>query len=240
MGLATEAWIGGLGDLRKDLATSLAESSSAAIARAQRELAIAIGVTGAVVLVTLMLAVALLRSVTQGVARLSERARRIQQGELAIEPIPPGGPRDIALLTSAFNDMAETLRGVDERASALAGGGDLASSTRALPGKIGEAMDRSVVRLSQATRTLRAREALSRSIVASAADAVWTVDSDGVIRSANGAASRTFGLAEDEMTGRPSTRRRTGGARARARRRRGARARSTARRWSFPTATGTW
>ena len=163
---------------------------------------IAVGVTAAVVLVTLVLAIALLRSVTRGVARLTERSQRIQQGELAIEPIPPGGPRDIALLTGTFNDMAETLRGVDERASALAGGGDLASSTRALPGRIGEAMDRSVARLSQATRTLRAREALSRSIVASAADAVWTVDPDGVIRSANGAASRTFGLAEDEMTGR--------------------------------------
>lgn len=196
--------VGDLSDVRSAIAATLTADNAATISSTRRALWLAIGITLTVTLLTLAMVYLLLRSVTGSISTLVRQARRVGEGDLDIESLPPEGPADMRVLTDAFNDMTETLRGVAERAEHLAAEGqdDPAASEHPLPGAIGAALDRTVERLGVATERLRAREMLARTLIETASEGVWTIDADGVIRSVNSAAVRISGLSEEEMVGR--------------------------------------
>jgi diguanylate cyclase (GGDEF)-like protein/PAS domain S-box-containing protein len=202
-GLGLKTRLDALDALRLSMADHSAEVAAHEIATARRSLIVAAGVTLLLTALTIALVVGLVSSLTRVVRRLAEQARRIQAGELSAPALPVEGPRDFRILTESFNDMTATLHGVETRAEAMAEGAPQVSDP--LPGAIGAALDRSVALLSETTERLRAREALARSIVETAAEAVWTVDADGVVRTANAAAQRLSGLAEDQMVGQVCT-----------------------------------
>ncbi len=204
--LAALAQIQVLDQVGEDLADVLDQRASASIASARNDLIISAVVTVVLVLATIGLVAGILRSVSQNFRALIGRANEIQQGDLGVPAIPERGPEDIRVLTRSFNEMAQTLRGVGERAEDLAAEPTPEPPDRSpLPGAIGRALDASVARLATVTRRLRAREAFVTSIVDTAPQAVWAVDSTGVIRSANGAAEAMSGYPADQMVGRPAS-----------------------------------
>lgn len=74
----------------------------------------------------------------------------------------------------------------------------------ALPGlkKINESLEEEIKRRATAEENLRDRSTRLASIVNTAADAIITIDQNGVIESANGTAERMFGWKAEEMIGR--------------------------------------
>lgn len=93
------------------------------------------------------------RTLTRPLKRLSSSASRIHSGEFDLEPLPESGPREVVTTTSAFNDMASTLKGVEAKTMALATE-DLSHPElqMPLPGRTGQALQVAVDKLSAAIR----------------------------------------------------------------------------------------
>ena len=159
------------------------------------------GVAG-VTVATLALLVLVGLSVFRPLRRLTDLARRVGHGELDPRPLPVTGPSDVRVLTASMNRMVETLHGVELQLHALAEGGG-AGVPDAAPGTIGITLRRSFDKVRSMTAQLHESEQLSSAIVAQAADAIWTIDADRRIRSANGAAAMLLGVTVDDQIGRP-------------------------------------
>lgn len=204
--LAVRDYVVETSSIRTEVAAALQARSDAAITAARRDVWIAACVTALLLATTIGLIWLLVRSTTRGLGRLTVRARAITAGELGGTPLPESGPEDLVALTRAVNEMTDTLCGVEAKAQAIADGGTSdPDASLPLPGAIGASMDKVVARVAAMTEQLRAREALARAIVDTAAEAVWTIDADGVIRTANSAAARLTGYTIFEMVGRPCT-----------------------------------
>ncbi len=142
-------------------------------------------------LVGLIAALLMSLSLLRPLLRLGRRAQRISQGKLDDEPLPVKGPRDLRSLTTTMNTMLDTLGLVERQAAALAAGRlDDASLGQESPGRLGAAIRRSVVRLTEVTTSLQTSEARASAIVSHALVAIWTIDPHGRIVSANAAAER--------------------------------------------------
>ncbi|QYG94958.1 EAL domain-containing protein [Iamia sp. SCSIO 61187] len=103
-------------------------------------LAIALSVTAAVLFG---------RSIVTPVRRLTDHAERIGRGELTLDPLPLGGPPEVATASVAFNDVVGTLRLLEQKGRALADVDlDHPSLHQALPGELGAALQRSTEVLS--------------------------------------------------------------------------------------------
>lgn len=157
---------------------------------------------GSVIAVSVLLLFFASWSTLRPLRRLTRRARRISDGTFDLEPLPIRGPADVRTLTSTVNKMTATLRAVDHEIGILATGpGDHHSVD--LPGAIGVSLKQSFHRLESTTRQLHASELLARAIVEQAADAIWTIDTDGIITRANAAAGTLTGVAADDQIGTP-------------------------------------
>ena len=103
-------------------------------------LAIGLSVTGAVLFG---------RSIISPVRRLTDHAERVGSGELTLDPLPLGGPPDVAVASAAVNDVVGTLRLLEEKTHALADLDlDHPSLAEPLPGELGAALQRSTEVLS--------------------------------------------------------------------------------------------
>ncbi|MGK2928342.1 MAG: diguanylate cyclase [Acidimicrobiales bacterium] len=124
----------------EDIAADQVRSDTAAVSRA---------VIGTSLLSVLSIGLALLtaRLVTLPVRDLEEAARRVEQGELAVSPISPRGPRELTATVRAFNDMAATLAGVERHAVALAEDPNGPERDDPLPGRTGRALQATFDRL---------------------------------------------------------------------------------------------
>lgn len=177
-----------------ELETDAAEASRAA--RNTRLFAGGIAATS----LTIMLLVAW--STLRPLRRLTRHAAAISDGSFDVKPLPERGPRDVRALTNTMNSMAATLRGIEHEISELASGAGGAHD-RELPGKIGVSITRSFDRLEAVTSQLHASEQLASSIVEQAADAIWTVDEQGLISTANGSSVELLGIPAAEQIGQP-------------------------------------
>ena len=156
----------------------------------------------AIAALTLSLIAVALFSILTPLGRLRSRADDINRGELALVPLPVRGPSDLRALTNAMNEMLATLHRVNDEITRLAAGDVDASSTPDLPGAIGISMRESVRHLATVTAQLHRSEQLSSAIVTKAADAIWTIDTDGVIRTANEASGHLTRVPPHEQIGR--------------------------------------
>ncbi len=163
-----------------------------------RWLMVAVGVTTAA-----LLAFAIV-TIVAPLRRLNRRARDITDGELALEPLPVRGPGDVRTLTRTVNEMLSTLHLVDRQITGLASGSTAPGSIE-VPGAIGVSLRESVEHLADVTHQLHRSEELASAIVEQAVDAIWTVDADGMIRSANTASEHLVGVPAVAQIGRPIT-----------------------------------
>lgn len=126
-------------DLGSGARDQAADDTSAAVGRT-------VGVV-VVALVSLGLALATANEVLRPTRALQDAARRVEQGEFDLEPVPPEGPRELRATVDAFNDMAATLAAVEDHAVALSEDPDDPIHAEPLPGRTGQAMQAALDRL---------------------------------------------------------------------------------------------
>jgi diguanylate cyclase (GGDEF)-like protein/PAS domain S-box-containing protein len=163
-------------------------AAEADLRRALLVAAVAVAVTGAVtVLVT--------RSLARPLSALARRARRLGEGDLGTaEPVAVSGRDEVATLAATFEEMERNLLLIGAQTEALAAGRvDAPVLAIDAPGRLGALLRTSVATLSETTRRLRDSEALSRTIVDSAPDAIVVADAAGTIISANASARELAG-----------------------------------------------
>ena len=101
------------------------------------------------------------RMLIRPLERLAAAARQIHHGDFDPERLPPAGPQEVVATTSAFNDMARTLKAVEAKAVALAAE-DLSHPEllTPLPGRTGRALQASVDTLAARIREREVQRAL--------------------------------------------------------------------------------
>lgn len=107
--------------------------------------------------VSLVLLILVMRSILRPLGRLMRQARKVRQGDLAIEEVKPTGPTDLRVVTRAFNDMVTSLQAYETQLDRLAQGDTKVDPT--LPGPLGDTVRRSVGQLANLTAQLHASEA---------------------------------------------------------------------------------
>ncbi|MDZ7674103.1 MAG: diguanylate cyclase [Acidimicrobiales bacterium] len=118
-----------------------------------------LGGTALLTAVALVVATRIAHSVARPMERIADAAGRVQQGELELEPVESGGPREVAATADAFNDMAATLTEVERRTIALAEEPDDPSLNTPLPGRVGQALQGALDRLRVSIRLAEDRRA---------------------------------------------------------------------------------
>ena len=200
--LAANSRATALSDLRSDVANSVLARSQDDARAARTDLIVAAIIAAALVIATLVLGLMTVRRVSARLGALTSRAHQIGQGELNVTPLDEEGNDEITVLARSFDEMAATLSGVSRQAESLAEGHtDDPALAEELPGRIGRSLQGSVARLRKMTARLRAGEALARSVVETAGEAIWLLDGSGQVVWANEAAASLLGLPASEQTG---------------------------------------
>lgn len=171
-----------LGDLLADVDRREADAES--------DLRLALILAASAVLVTGAVTLLVTRSLSRPLTALAARARRLGEGELGgADTVEVAGRDEVATLAATFEEMERNLVLIGAQTEALAAGEvDAAVLAVDAPGRMGSLLRRSVATLSDTTRRLRDSEALSRTIVDSAPDAIVVADLEGTIISANASA----------------------------------------------------
>ncbi len=191
-----------LSDLRSEVADSLLAQSENAARSARTDLIIATLLTSALIIATFILGLVTVRRVSARLGALTSRAHQIGRGDLDVQPLDARGNDEITVLARSFDEMAATLAGVSRQADSIAEGRtDDPALAEELPGQIGRSLQGSVARLRKITARLRAGEALARSVVENAAEAIWLLDGNGQVVWTNDAAATLLGRPADEQTG---------------------------------------
>lgn len=90
------------------------------------------------------------RSITRPLHLLTEQVRRVGEGQLTLPPLPLSGPPELAVASSAFNDVTANLDLLERKAQALSEC-DFSREelSQPLPGRLGEALNASLEVLSE-------------------------------------------------------------------------------------------
>ncbi|MCZ7535278.1 MAG: sensor domain-containing diguanylate cyclase [Acidimicrobiia bacterium] len=98
---------------------------------------------------TLAMTILSARSIGLSLRRLDEQARNVSSGALGTPLVDERGPREIAAVARALNELVVALRVAERQAAALADGQiDDESMSEAMPGALGGSLERAVDRLS--------------------------------------------------------------------------------------------
>lgn len=155
-----------------------------------------------ITMVALVLVWLTARSILRPLLRLGRRAAEIGRGEIALGPLPVRGPTMLRAVTRTMNAMHATLRQVERQAAAIAEGRlDDPSLREDSPGTLGASLRSSVERLARVTAQLQASEERSSAIVSYATVAIWTVDDERRIVSANSAATELLAVPAEAQVG---------------------------------------
>ena len=148
-----------LTDVVRAAAVDLEESASEHASWAARTMAIQLVGMSALVIVAIGVGTAMTRAITAPVRRLEGAVRQVEAGEFQLDPLPDRGPRELAAMARAFNDMSGTLAAVEDHAVALAADPRSPVLDEALPGRTGEAMQAAIDRLRNSIAEAEARRA---------------------------------------------------------------------------------
>lgn len=145
-GLSDYAAIGSIPELASQAVADAATERAAEAASDARK-ALASGLVA--VAVALVAAVWFGRSITRPLGLLADQAQRVRAGDLRLPPLPLVGPPELAVASAAFNDVTENLVLMEEKALALSACDfESPALSRALPGRLGEALHESLQVLS--------------------------------------------------------------------------------------------
>ncbi len=148
-----------LTDVVRAAAVDLEEAASEHASWAARTMVIQFVGMSALVIVSIGVGTAMTRAITAPVRRLEGAVRQVEAGEFQLEPLPDRGPRELAAMARAFNDMSGTLAAVEDHAVALAADPGSPVLDEALPGRTGEAMQAAIDRLRASIAEAEARRA---------------------------------------------------------------------------------
>ncbi|MFN8052416.1 MAG: EAL domain-containing protein [Acidimicrobiales bacterium] len=191
-----------LPEIRGELADQVKAESDTTIREANRWVRSSLALAIALAAMIITTAVTISRVVVRRLELLARAASRIGDGDIDEDPLPPGGPREIAEVTIAFNRMSDLLLTLDRQVGAIGNARlDDPSLDKTLPGRIGSEIQQSVRLIATTNESLRAAQALAAAIIEAAVDAIITVGADGVIRSANPAANAVAGRSSDDLEG---------------------------------------
>ncbi|MBI2708805.1 MAG: EAL domain-containing protein [Actinobacteria bacterium] len=145
--------------VRQELADRLTRSARTRSADAAASLRLVLTASALIALVTGIVVLVIMRSLVTALRAVALRARAIGAGRIDDEPLGISGRGEIARVAASFDELALLLRTLDRQLDALGDGrtGDAVLATP-LPGRLGADMQRSVARLSDATRRLQASE----------------------------------------------------------------------------------
>lgn len=159
-GLADGArWAILLTDVVRAAAVDLEEAASVHADRARRTMVTQLLGMGALIAISLAVGTVMARAITTPVRRLEGAVRQVEAGEFQLDPLPDHGPRELAAMARAFNDMSGTLAAVEDHAVALATDPGSPVLDEALPGRTGEAMQAALDRLRASIAEAEARRA---------------------------------------------------------------------------------
>lgn len=145
-GLSDYAAIGPIPELASRAVADAATERAAEAASDARQ-ALASGLIA--VALALLTAVWFGRSITKPLGLLADQAQRVRAGDLRIPPLSLGGPPELVVASAAFNDVTENLVLMEEKALALSACDfDSPALSRALPGRLGDALHESLQVLS--------------------------------------------------------------------------------------------
>jgi diguanylate cyclase (GGDEF)-like protein len=150
------AWANSLTDVvlasSVDLRTATADQANSAT----HALIVTYALTFLLLVLALGAVLILSRQVRRPLDHIVAAATSVQEGELDIPALDESGPKELALASAAFNEMASTLRAVQAQAIALSGGDlDNPILRRQLPGQTGAALQTA---LNQLHRSVQAGE----------------------------------------------------------------------------------
>jgi diguanylate cyclase (GGDEF)-like protein len=140
-----------------------AEQAAALAAEAGHDQFVWTVAIGAAALLAVGVSVVVARSVTRPLRRLREHADALRNGDLDVDPLPPGGPTEIDVTSQAVNDLVDNLRLLEAKTVALAECDfDADVLAQPLPGRLGRSLRRSVRTLSG---SMSERDELQRRIL---------------------------------------------------------------------------
>lgn len=151
---------------------------------------------------SLLLLLSANRAIVIPLRRLEAALAKLRGGASGVPVVDVGGTSEIAAAGYAFRDLVGEVALVEAQAAAI-GAGDLQNpvlaETTAM--SIGRSLRQSVQTLSTMSAQLRSREETAKSVLETAADAIWTIDGDALIRSANRATEDLLGWPASEVMG---------------------------------------
>lgn len=110
----------------------------------------------ALLLMTLLSAMAVARHLSVSMRQLGDAAEALQTGEFDANTLPTSGPREIVDTARAFSAMTDTLRAVDAHATAIATGESSSiESLSTVQGHIGDSLRSSLLRVEDMAEQLR-------------------------------------------------------------------------------------
>ncbi len=134
--------------------TTTAEAAKL-VTDARRSLQLVIVLVAALTLLVVAWVLLTARNLTRPLARLSRRAAEVSAGQLDGDDVGENGPREVASLARAFDEVCSNLRLVEEQTGALAVGRlDDPSLSRHIPGHLGQVLRESISRVSELTERL--------------------------------------------------------------------------------------
>jgi diguanylate cyclase (GGDEF)-like protein len=150
------AWANSLTDVVLASSVDLRTATVGQANSATHALIVTYTLTSLLVVLALGAVLILSRQVRRPLDHIVAAATSVQEGELDIPTLDESGPKELALASAAFNEMASTLRAVQAQAIALSGG-DLDNPVlrRRLPGRTGAALQTA---LNQLHRSVQAGE----------------------------------------------------------------------------------
>ncbi|MDH4145517.1 MAG: bifunctional diguanylate cyclase/phosphodiesterase, partial [Acidimicrobiia bacterium] len=202
--VATSEQVVALERFGETLAQSWDDEASASAADARRAAASMVALAAAVALVAIAMLVALTRSLVRPLTSLGADIARLAGG------VAPGGPPDlldppeVATVGEHVRALAAQLETAQGQLAALAAGHlDDPVLGRNVAGPLGDQLAATVRQVARSTAELRASEDLSRAVIDTAADAIWILEADGTVRSANRSAAELLGTSVHGQRGRP-------------------------------------
>ncbi len=153
--LTTTALLDAASPVYTEVDAELLDRADALVRDAQRAFFLAIAVAALVTLTVILWVLVVARRVTRPLMHLGRRASEVSDGQLTGEPIGAIGPREVASVAVAFDEVCANLRLVERQTEALADGrlDDEVLGER-IPGRIGESLQRSIARVSDLTERL--------------------------------------------------------------------------------------
>lgn len=134
------AWARGISTAIRATAADLRDLTRDHAADATRAVVLQALVVVLLALASLATALWAARSLATPITHLEDAAHQIHDGRFDLPPLPERGPRELADMARAFNEMSSTLAAVERHAVALADDTDAPVLQEPLPGRTGRAL----------------------------------------------------------------------------------------------------